>query len=85
MFTGMHVDDSEITLNVCLSKQFTGGDMYFVGRRCENHANSEVHEQVLYLQCNIYRNLTIYMRIIQNALQVVIKTDLPSTTLRESS
>ena len=34
---GFHVDDSEVTLNLCLGTQFTGGDLYFEGRRCEMH------------------------------------------------
>ncbi|KAL6608008.1 hypothetical protein ACP70R_041071 [Stipagrostis hirtigluma subsp. patula] len=43
---GFHVDDSEVTLNVCLGKQFSGGELYFRGIRCENHVNSETqHEE----------------------------------------
>ena len=30
---GFHTDDSEITLNVCLGKHFTGGTLYFEGLR----------------------------------------------------
>ncbi len=30
---GFHTDDSEITLNVCLGKHFTGGTLYFDGVR----------------------------------------------------
>jgi hypothetical protein len=29
-----HVDASDVTLNVCLGKQFTGGELYFRGVRC---------------------------------------------------
>ena len=29
-----HVDVSDVTLNVCLGKQFTGGELYFRGVRC---------------------------------------------------
>jgi hypothetical protein len=29
-----HVDASDVTLNVCLGKQFTGGGLYFRGVRC---------------------------------------------------
>lgn len=47
---GFHVDDCELTLNVCLGQQFTGGDMYFSGIRCRNHVNSEVHPKE-YFQC----------------------------------
>jgi len=31
-----HRDDSEITLNLCLGRQFQGGDLYFGGVRCSN-------------------------------------------------
>ena len=44
---GFHVDDSEVTLNICLGKHFTGGDMYFDGIRCRNHLNSKTHDEVL--------------------------------------
>lgn len=40
---GYHVDDSEVTLNVCLGKQFTGGDLFFRGVRCDKHVNSDPH------------------------------------------
>lgn len=32
-----HVDASDVTLNVCLGKSFTGGELYFRGVRCELH------------------------------------------------
>ena len=34
---GFHVDDSEVTLNLCLSDDFEGGDLFFRGRRCLAH------------------------------------------------
>ncbi|KAA8532628.1 hypothetical protein F0562_032556 [Nyssa sinensis] len=34
---GFHVDDSEVTLNVCLGKQFSGGELFFRGVRCDKH------------------------------------------------
>ncbi|XP_024030340.1 uncharacterized PKHD-type hydroxylase At1g22950 [Morus notabilis] len=37
---GFHVDDSEVTLNVCLGKQFTGGELFFRGTRCDKHVNT---------------------------------------------
>ncbi|CAN8304373.1 unnamed protein product [Cochlearia groenlandica] len=43
---GFHVDDSEVTLNVCLGKQFCGGELYFRGVRCDNHVNTESPEEV---------------------------------------
>jgi hypothetical protein len=27
-----HADDSEITLNICLGKEFTGGELYWHGQ-----------------------------------------------------
>jgi len=32
-----HVDDSEVTINLCLGKEFTGGELYFGGIRCGKH------------------------------------------------
>jgi len=34
---GLHVDASEVTLNVCLGHQFVGGELVFQGLRCANH------------------------------------------------
>jgi len=31
---GFHVDASDVTLNVCLGKEFTGGELFFHGMRC---------------------------------------------------
>ncbi|KVH95698.1 hypothetical protein Ccrd_002227 [Cynara cardunculus var. scolymus] len=45
-----HVDDSEVTLNVCLGKQFTGGELFFRDVRCEKHVNSETHPEELLFQ-----------------------------------
>uniref|UniRef100_A0A0E0JEX2 Fe2OG dioxygenase domain-containing protein n=1 Tax=Oryza punctata TaxID=4537 RepID=A0A0E0JEX2_ORYPU len=44
-YYGFHVDDSEVTLNICLGKHFTGADMYFRGIRCGNHVNSGTHDE----------------------------------------
>ncbi|XP_042505990.1 2-oxoglutarate and iron-dependent oxygenase domain-containing protein CP2-like [Macadamia integrifolia] len=45
---GFHVDDSEVTLNVCLGKQFSGGELFFRGVRCDNHVNTETQpEEIL--------------------------------------
>ncbi|KAG1346953.1 putative PKHD-type hydroxylase [Cocos nucifera] len=45
---GFHVDDSEITLNVCLGKQFSGGELFFRGVRCDKHVNSDTQpEEIL--------------------------------------
>ena len=34
---GFHVDDSEVTLNLCLGDAFQGAELYFRGLRCERH------------------------------------------------
>ncbi|KAG8639151.1 hypothetical protein MANES_14G108800v8 [Manihot esculenta] len=48
MSKGFHVDDSEVTLNVCLGKQFYGGELFFRGVRCDKHVNSETQpEEIL--------------------------------------
>jgi len=42
---GFHFDDSDVTLNVCLGKQFTGGELYFKGL----YFNPETHKEDLSL------------------------------------
>ncbi|KAL1214078.1 2-oxoglutarate and iron-dependent oxygenase domain-containing protein CP2 [Cardamine amara subsp. amara] len=37
----IHMDDSEVTVNVCLGEQFEGGETYFRGVRCVKHVNTE--------------------------------------------
>ncbi|KAJ0038677.1 hypothetical protein Pint_22162 [Pistacia integerrima] len=45
---GFHVDDSEVSLNVCLGKEFSGGELFFRGVRCDHHVNSETQpEEIL--------------------------------------
>ncbi|KAH7571058.1 hypothetical protein JRO89_XS05G0246100 [Xanthoceras sorbifolium] len=43
---GFHVDDSEVTLNVCVGSDFSGGELFFRGVRCDNHVNSETKSDV---------------------------------------
>ncbi|GFS32787.1 2-oxoglutarate (2OG) and Fe(II)-dependent oxygenase superfamily protein [Actinidia rufa] len=43
-----HVDDSEVTLNVCLGKQFSGGELFFRGIRCEKHVNTETQSEEIF-------------------------------------
>jgi hypothetical protein len=81
IFADTHVDDSEITLNVCLGKQFTGGKMYFIGRRCENHVYSGTDHQVLYLRRNISNRLSMHTFILSVIFASVTKTDFLSTSL----
>ncbi|KAJ0985724.1 hypothetical protein J5N97_004080 [Dioscorea zingiberensis] len=45
---GFHVDDSEVTLNVCLGKQFSGGELFFRGIRCDAHVNSETQPEEIF-------------------------------------
>ncbi|CBI26951.3 hypothetical protein AAG906_031821 [Vitis piasezkii] len=45
---GFHVDDSEVSLNVCLGQQFSGGELFFRGIRCDKHVNTEARaEEIL--------------------------------------
>ncbi|KAJ4889666.1 putative PKHD-type hydroxylase [Raphanus sativus] len=48
-----HMDDSEVTLNVCLGKDFSGGELYFRGVRCANHMDSEIGEEEHYDYPNV--------------------------------
>ncbi len=46
---GFHVDDSEVTLNLCLGEEFSGAELVLLGARCDLHrqtpvADSEVIE-----------------------------------------
>ncbi|KAG2315859.1 hypothetical protein Bca4012_066707 [Brassica carinata] len=45
---GFHVDDSEVTLNVCLGNQFVGGELFFRGTRCEKHVNTTTKPDEIY-------------------------------------
>ncbi|KAK1388381.1 putative PKHD-type hydroxylase [Heracleum sosnowskyi] len=47
-----HVDDSEVTLNVCLGEKFSGGELFLRGVRCVKHVNvnSEPEETFDYSQ-----------------------------------
>ncbi|XP_021752046.1 uncharacterized PKHD-type hydroxylase At1g22950-like isoform X2 [Chenopodium quinoa] len=42
---GFHVDDAEVTLNVCLGQEFSGGELFFRGVRCEKHVNTETQAE----------------------------------------
>ncbi|CAF1031831.1 unnamed protein product [Adineta steineri] len=35
-----HVDDSAVTLNLCLGTEFTDGQLYFGGVRCSSHTST---------------------------------------------
>lgn len=39
---GFHVDDAEVTLNICLGNEFSGGELFFRGVRCDEHVNSDI-------------------------------------------
>ncbi|XP_028099130.1 uncharacterized PKHD-type hydroxylase At1g22950-like isoform X2 [Camellia sinensis] len=45
---GFHVDDSEVTLNVCLGKEFSGGELFFRGVRCDKHVNTETQSEEIF-------------------------------------
>ncbi|XP_054809361.1 2-oxoglutarate and iron-dependent oxygenase domain-containing protein CP2-like isoform X3 [Prosopis cineraria] len=50
---GFHVDDSEVTLNICLGKQFSGGELFFRGVRCDEHVNTETQPEEIYDYCHV--------------------------------
>ncbi|GAB4840345.1 2-oxoglutarate and iron-dependent oxygenase domain-containing protein cp2, variant 2 [Ancistrocladus abbreviatus] len=50
---GFHVDDAEITLNVCLGKQFSGGELFFRGVRCDKHVNTETQPEEILDYCHV--------------------------------
>lgn len=39
---GFHVDDSEVTLNLCLGTSFSGAELILLGRRCDLHRQSPI-------------------------------------------
>ncbi|MEM9379542.1 MAG: hypothetical protein AAGB93_06275 [Planctomycetota bacterium] len=39
---GFHVDDSEVTLNLCLGETFSGAELVLLGRRCALHRQDAV-------------------------------------------
>ncbi|KAK7320137.1 hypothetical protein RJT34_04871 [Clitoria ternatea] len=45
---GFHVDDAEVTLNVCLGRQFSGGELFFRGMRCDQHLHTISHPEEIY-------------------------------------
>ncbi|CAN8321071.1 unnamed protein product [Cochlearia groenlandica] len=48
-----HVDESEVTLNVCLGKDFAGGERYFQGIRCEKHVNTDTKPEETFDYCHV--------------------------------
>lgn len=42
----VHTDDAEVTLNVCLGKEFTGGSLFFRGMKGTPSANKENYEYI---------------------------------------
>ncbi len=44
----LHFDDSHVTLNVCLGRQFTAGDLFF----CGLYDDETTHSESFYLQHN---------------------------------
>ncbi|CAL9218150.1 unnamed protein product [Arabidopsis halleri] len=50
---GFHVEDSDITLNVCLSKQGEGGEIFFAGTRCKKHMDTDPKPEELFDYCHI--------------------------------
>ncbi|CAJ1977462.1 unnamed protein product [Sphenostylis stenocarpa] len=51
---GLHVDDAEVSLNVCLGKEFSGGEVFFQGVRCEEHLLSNAQPGALMEKFEIF-------------------------------
>ncbi|KAG6510885.1 hypothetical protein ZIOFF_028930 [Zingiber officinale] len=64
---GFHVDDSEVTLNVCLGKDFSGGELFFRGVRCDKHVNTETQTEVCHHMGGIgpMKSLTTLMSLVK--------------------
>uniref|UniRef100_A0A3Q7GA81 Uncharacterized protein n=1 Tax=Solanum lycopersicum TaxID=4081 RepID=A0A3Q7GA81_SOLLC len=45
----VQVDDTELTLNVCLGQQFLGGELCFQGVYCEKHVDTPTRPEVIKL------------------------------------
>ncbi len=45
---GFHVDDSEMTLNLCLGDEFGGSELYFRGMRCDLHRQTGSHPEEVF-------------------------------------
>ncbi|KAL1553620.1 2-oxoglutarate and iron-dependent oxygenase domain-containing protein cp2 [Salvia divinorum] len=45
---GFHVDDSEVSSNVGMGKQFSGGELFFRGVRCDKHVNTETQPEEIF-------------------------------------
>ena len=39
---GFHVDDSEVTLNLCLGEDFSGAELVMLGARCDRHRQTPI-------------------------------------------
>ncbi|ANM70144.1 Prolyl 4-hydroxylase alpha subunit [Arabidopsis thaliana x Arabidopsis arenosa] len=49
---GFHVENSDITLNVCLSKQSEGGEILFTGTRCNKHLKAGPKPEEIFEYCH---------------------------------
>ncbi|MCY2959490.1 MAG: hypothetical protein NTY35_04930 [Planctomycetota bacterium] len=45
---GFHVDDSEVTLNLCLGDRFEGAELTMLGLRCDLHRQSPVRREEMF-------------------------------------
>ncbi|CAE5959660.1 unnamed protein product [Arabidopsis arenosa] len=47
-----HFDDSEITLNVCVRRQYEGGEISFIGTRCVKHMRTNIKPEEVFHYCH---------------------------------
>ena len=80
IFTGLHVDDAEVTLNICLASEFSGGELFFRGARCEEHIMSEIqpgvclqpycYGKIIFRMNNLYLTTLIYSIYLNSVLNL---------------
>lgn len=56
----LHVDQSEVTFDLCLSSGFNGGDMLFEGRRCFQHLDDPAKSDELYQHAHSFGQAVIH-------------------------
>ncbi|XP_076925758.1 2-oxoglutarate and iron-dependent oxygenase domain-containing protein ICU11-like [Bidens hawaiensis] len=56
----IHVDDSEVTLNICLGNEFTGGQLFFESPMCDKHVYTNIDPEKITEVNNLAGCSTLY-------------------------
>lgn len=70
---GYHTDDSDITINLCLGKEFEGSGVYFRGIRCRKHQSESEDPKEAYLSSHSLGTAILHLG--QNRHSVTPLTD----------